>query len=116
MAAEGLPASLHLVTAGALLGDTARDAASGVWGVAGLVANETDLFAGIVDVDPADPDVVALFRHIVAQAAEGAVPGRVPAPRRRAPPAARRDPPPSRRGPRGSTRPAPGCSAATSTR
>lgn len=75
MAAEGLPASLHLVTAGAWLGDTARDAASGVWGVAGLVANETDLFAGIVDVDPADPDVVALFRHIVAQAAEGAVPG-----------------------------------------
>ncbi len=74
--AAGLPTALHLVTSGAVREPLeARDAAASLWGVAGLVATETELFAGIVDVDPEDPDPALLFQHLLTQASEGAAPG-----------------------------------------
>jgi malonyl CoA-acyl carrier protein transacylase len=74
--AEGLPAAVHLVTSGVIgAGGELRDIAAGMWGVAGLVGSETDLFAGIVDIDRDEPDPHALYEHLLSQAAEGSLVG-----------------------------------------
>lgn len=77
LVAEGLPAAVHLVTSGVLAAhdDVRRDAGASLWGAAGLVSAETGLLAGIVDVDPADPDPAALYAHVLAQAVEGETAG-----------------------------------------